>query len=504
MARGVLLSICLAFLFGCAAGQNGITDGVILEPGDIWIRGVTLISAERAAPVQHANVVIRNERILSADVTVPRIGATGVNVVDGESKYLVPGLIDGHVHLAQVPGMQPEHEKAMPAITAAYYRQLPRSYLYFGFTGIVDLNVIDSDRLNRLRAEPLGPTILDCGNALSIANGYPMAFAPAETRFESYPNFLYDSRQSNAIPSKYRAADHSPDVVVQRVASAGGVCIKAHFERGFGPLTGLPVPTVELMRQVRDASDRRRLPLLLHANSLEAHRFAVEVGVDAVVHGLWNFGVDLARGAELPGTVRDVLDAEIRNGIAYMPTSRVLSGLADLFNPAFLDDAKLAKVIPAELIEWYRTKDGQWFRDELAKDAPGSSNEQMFDMFGSVSDRDRSASYIAMHGGRIAFGSDTPSAPIFSNPPGLNGYLELRELEMVGLSPQQLLKAATLENARLFRIEKEYGTIEPGKIANVLVLRENPLNSTTAFDTIESVIIKGRIVSRESLAQQGK
>ena len=107
MARGVLLSICLAFLFGCAAGQNGITDGVILEPGDIWIRGVTLISAERAAPVQHANVVIRNERILSADVTVPRIGATGVNVVDGESKYLVPGLIDGTCTSRKCPVCNP-------------------------------------------------------------------------------------------------------------------------------------------------------------------------------------------------------------------------------------------------------------------------------------------------------------------------------------------------------------------------------------------------------------
>jgi imidazolonepropionase-like amidohydrolase len=56
-----------------------------------------------------------------------------------------------------------------------------------------------------------------------------------------------------------------------------------------------------------------------------------------------------------------------------------------------------------------------------------------------------------------------------------------------------------LENARFFRIEDRYGTIQPGKIANLLLLHDDPLATTAAYDTIETVILKGRVIPRSSL-----
>jgi imidazolonepropionase-like amidohydrolase len=108
--------------------------------------------------------------------------------------------------------------------------------------------------------------------------------------------------------------------------------------------------------------------------------------------------------------------------------------------------------------------------------------------------------YFARGGGRIVFGSDTPSGPTYANPPGYNGYLELRALEAAGLSPRQLLSAATVENARLFGLTADYGTIEHGKVASLLLLRENPLVSTAALDSIDTVILRGRVVPRATLA----
>jgi imidazolonepropionase-like amidohydrolase len=67
------------------------------------------------------------------------------------------------------------------------------------------------------------------------------------------------------------------------------------------------------------------------------------------------------------------------------------------------------------------------------------------------------------------------------------------------MSPKQILAAATLESARLFGLEKDYGTIAPGKVASLLLLREDPLASTTAFDTIDTVVVKGRVIPRETL-----
>ena len=266
----------------------------------------------------------------------PASASPGITVLPGAGKYLVPGLIDGHVHLASVPGMLPDHEGAMPEVVAEYDRQSPRSYLYFGFAAVVDLNVVDRARVDRLKAADPGPEIVDCGNALVLANGYPMVYLPPARRFDAYPNFLYDPAQKNTIPGSSIPPTIPPDAAVGRVAAGGGVCVKAHYEPGFDPAIGkLPVPTVSMMTEVREASHRRKLPFLLHANSLDAHRFAAEVKPDAVVHGMWNWGQENTSAAELPARVREVLDAERHAGVAMMPTTRVIGGLADLFVPAF-------------------------------------------------------------------------------------------------------------------------------------------------------------------------
>lgn len=166
-----------------------------------------------------------------------------------------------------------------------------------------------------------------------------MAYLPSPERFAVFANFLYDARQAGAIPAEYPAAEHTPEAAVARVAAAGGICVKSFHESGFGAQRGtLPTPTEEMMREAVAASHRRHLPLLLHANSLAAHRFAAAVGVDAVAHGLWNWNV--GDGSSLPEEVRRVLDDERRAGIATMATLRVIEGLADLFSAAFLAERR--------------------------------------------------------------------------------------------------------------------------------------------------------------------
>jgi imidazolonepropionase-like amidohydrolase len=488
-----------------AAAATAVTvackTGSRLQPGDIWIQDVTLISPERPAPLPHAHIVIRDGRIVSAGAESPGNAGPGITVISGAGTYAVPGLIDGHVHLAGVPGMLPDHEAAMPDVVTEYDRQLPRSYLYFGFTAVVDLNVVDRPRIDRLKTADLRPEILDCGNALALANGYPMVYRPPATRFDAYPNFLYDPAQKDKIPGRFNPADHSPEAAVGRVAAGGGICVKAHYEPGFDPALGtLPVPTVSMMTEVRDASHRHKLPLLLHANSIDAHRFAAEVKVDAVVHGMWNWGQEAASGADLPVKVREVLDAERHAGVAMMPTGRVIGGLADLFGPAFLDDPQLLHVLPARTLAWYRTKDGQSFAREMTGGASGTALDAGRRGITGVQTRGlRAAEYFSKSGGRMLFGSDTPSAPTYANPPGYNGFLELRALESAGLSPKQILAAATVDNARFFGLT-DLGTIEPGKVATLLILRSDPLSSTSAFDAIETVIVKGRVIRRETLS----
>ena len=64
------------------------------------------------------------------------------------------------------------------------------------------------------------------------------------------------------------------------------------------------------------------------------------------------------------------------------------------------------------------------------------------------------------HGGRLAFGSDTPSAPTYGNPPGLNGLLELEHLAGIGVPLDTLFAALTLEMTRAFGIDDTIGSVD--------------------------------------------
>ena len=494
----VLLALALASCHGSELNSAPAAGG-------IWIRDVTVVSPERTEPLAHAHVLVRDGRIVRVDTSAPP-EAAGLTIVEGAGRWLVPGLIDGHVHLAEVPGLLPAEAARHPELEASYLRQLPRSYLYFGFTAVVDLNVVDRATLESLRKAPLGPAIFDCGNGLALANGYPMSFLPPKDRLAAYPNFLYDPRQAKDIPPNYRPDDHTPAAAVDRVAAGGGICVKSYWESGFGPVSGkLPTPTEEMMRDVVAASHRHHLPVLLHANSLAAHRFAAATRVDAVAHGMWNWAVSPTAGdglPVLPDDVRRVLDDERAAGMGYMATMRVIGGLGDLFADRFLDDPALAKVYPAALLAWYKTDEGHWFARETAEDFDGLPTERIQQLFQGTENRGRAAAaYVVAQGGRLLFGSDTPSAPTYANPPGYNSYLEMVELERAGIAPGRILEAATRANAQFFGLAGDDGTIEPGKKASLLLLRADPLASVTAFNTLETVILpSGQIVPRADLA----
>jgi imidazolonepropionase-like amidohydrolase len=103
-------------------------------------------------------------------------------------------------------------------------------------------------------------------------------------------------------------------------------------------------------------------------------------------------------------------------------------------------------------------------------------------------------------GGRLVFGTDTPSGPTYGNPPGLNGFLELERLAAARVPLPQLLRGATIEAAKAFHLDSLYGTVEPGKVANLLLLAANPLESVEAYDAIDLVVVRGMVLERSSLA----
>jgi imidazolonepropionase-like amidohydrolase len=108
--------------------------------------------------------------------------------------------------------------------------------------------------------------------------------------------------------------------------------------------------------------------------------------------------------------------------------------------------------------------------------------------------------YLASKDANFVFGTDTPSAPTYGNLPGLNGYLEMKQLQKAGMSLAQIFRAATINNARKFKMDSQLGTIEPGEIANLVLMKKSPLETVDAYDSITTVFMHGKAVPRDSLA----
>jgi imidazolonepropionase-like amidohydrolase len=487
-----MFAVLFASLFVSAAAGGQSTGGT-------WITNVTIVSPEALNHVVKGSVLIDGGRIVRVERKQNVKAPAGAKVVSGDGGFLIPGLIDSHVHLASIPGMGFDQRGANAEMVKAYYKQLPRSYLYYGYTTVVDLMVIDHQMLKDFRDAPLHPDTYDCGEALIFANGYPMSFAPPEVRFKMFPNFIYDPKQAASIPAEYKPEDHTPAADVARVKSEGGICVKTFYERGFGKDKNLPVMSAEDFAEIRKVSTADGLVLMLHANSYEAEKFGVDGDVDVLAHGMWHWG-DMDRQASLPDEIKELLDRIVEKRTGYQPTFQVLEGERAYFEPDYLKTPAIRKVVPADLLAWFGTPEGQSFKKELVDgDTPDAAMRQMYDA-GPLRRERLVVDYLARRDANFVFGTDTPSGPTYGNLPGLNGYLEMQQLRRAGLSFAQIFKAATINNAREFKLDSQVGTIEPGKVANLVLLKKSPLEGVDAYDTITTVWVHGREIPRESLA----
>lgn len=504
------LAALFTFLISLAAFA---ASGSKPAPNRIWITDAIIISPENLDHLEKGSVLIEDGRIVRVDRAQNAKTPDGATVISAHGQYLIPGLMDSHVHLSSIPGMDIEdvkldepEDKSFPkheAIVESYLRQLPRSYLYFGYTTLVDLAAPFPRELTDFQHEPLHPDLYSCNPSMPFANGYPMNEAPPDVRFKLFPNFIYDPKQAASIPPEYKPEDHTPAADVARVKNAGGICVKTFFEHGFGGVHDLPVLTPDVIAQVRKAATANGLVLMMHANTFEAQRFAVDSNVDVIAHGMWNWG-DLEKSPGLPDEIKQLLDEIVQKRIGYQATTQVMYGLQALFDPDYLKNPAITKVIPKELLAWYETPEANQLKKEI--DPNGTPDAVILQGFeqGLVRRMNLIVAYLAGKDANFLFGTDTPSSPTYGNLPGLNGFLEMKHLQQAGVSLKQIFRAATINNAREFKLDSQIGTIEPGKIANLVLMTKNPLETVDAYDSITTVFVHGKPIARANLAVGGQ
>lgn len=465
---------------GAAAAAASCFWAFACSPQDaasgLVISDVTVISAEREAPLEHAWVRILDGRIAEVSEEPLR----GEEEIDGAGRYLIPGLIDTHVHLAIAPGFPPamtaEQAAAHPDVAAAALAQEPRSYLFFGFTAVLDL-IAESERIARWNALDVRPDAYFCSGAVMMGD--------AVKRFTT-PYFSYDQT------GRLDGPEITPQAAVAEIAADGAICVKTVYEEN---VPGFPAPSVEQGRALVAAAHDAGLPVFIHANRQGGQGFAVAAGMDVIVHGMWR---NPGEPAALNDEARQILAAVARDGVGYQPTTQVIAGLSDMLDLDYLARPGMEDAYPAALIDWYARELGPLIAEAVGTADAGIERRALI---GETIGRAAEVTSILNEAdARLLFGSDTPSDRIYTNPPGLNGRLEMDNWIEAGVSEETLFRALTIDNARIMGLEDEIGTVETGKTANLLLLGANPLEGVEAYDAIETVFLHGEPIARETLS----
>jgi len=303
-------------------------------------------------------------------------------------------------------------------------------------------------------------------------------------------------------------------------AIAGDLIKTLYEDESSGFPQSWELPTLDLMHDLINEAHQEGIPVIMHSPSFNGQKFALEAGVDIIAHSMWNWYDSSEQFLDLTFTQKhkDLLLNIASKKVGYQPTFRAIYGEVDLLNDQFIKDPALKNVYPMAYFDWMNTQDGQWGkqkilnREKLVK----MINPELFNILNSKFDgaeemfkgiqemlkvrMDKVVKLLADSNANLLFATDNGAMNMSTHPPGYNGYLEMQHWLNAGVSLEKIFMAATYNNAKAFHMDNDYGTITQGKIANLLILNKDPLVDITAYDAINSVIVRGQDYYRNTLS----
>jgi imidazolonepropionase-like amidohydrolase len=465
-ARAAVLIGSLAALSCSAAEPPPPAAGAHLA-----ITGVTLIDGTGAPPRAGTTILIQDGRIAAVapdgEARIP-VHAT---LIDGAGKYVIPGLVDLHAHGTSDAALA--------------------QYLFYGVTSVLQLGGTgaSTDAIRDLRARRAAgtleaPYIYGTGGHLTLHGTHPIytLFPPsireaadsiaAATPLEEPAN-LYPLGIGVSFVRTMEAARKA----VQERAAGGMDAIKITVESGPRPFgEHRPRMTEEMIREIVDEAARHGLPVFAHISSVPELEAAVRGGASTLAHAV---GDEPEPG---PEHVRMLVE----RGVSVTPTLAFFYALHRYHDdPTLLDDPFLRAGVTGEAVE--SARQSPLFRME---GLPDFMRQRLLGALRHVGEAHRA-------GVTIALGTD--AAANFVNFPGFSAHVEMQLLAEAGLTPMEVIVAATRRGAELLRRADGFGTLEPGKRADLLILGANPLADIRNTRSLEVVVSEGRMVNRQAL-----
>jgi imidazolonepropionase-like amidohydrolase len=421
----------------------------LLRSEVIVLKNFTLIDGRGGAPVSGAAMIVDSGRITWIGPVAQLKPPASARVTDLSGKYIMPGIIDLHVHL----GATVDLDQRADLLTQASTEHDLQTYASYGVTTVLSMGT-DKDLVIEMRDRQ-------------------RAGLPTEARiFTAGEGFVFKGAYGG-LAGVNRGVSNAADVktAIDALASKRVDIVKLWMDDHLGELKKMPW---DIGKAIIDDAHKRNLRVSAHVFYLADAKALASYGVNGFAHMVRDKPVD----AEL-------IDSMKKHGTWQQAAT--LSREASMFvyakTPPFLNDPFFTRGVSANVVN---TLKSPAYQAKMAAD-PHFSHYKEF-----LETAEKNFKRLADAGVPYGFGTD-------AGPPGrFPGYMEHWELELLveaGLTPSQAITASTKSSAEYLKAA-DLGTLEKSKWADLIVLDKNPLADIKNSRTIHSVYIAGNQVKR--------
>ncbi len=441
---------CLQLSVLLAVGAPAFTQGTT----PILLKNVSLIDGTGSAPGPQTDILIRGENIESIGKGIKSAGA---REIDLKGKTVIPALISAHAHVGTLKGTTSTAEN----YTRENILRHLKKYQDYGVGAVL---VMGTDRPlifeNGLRDSTVAGQL---PGARMFSAGY--GFNTPANSPASWMNLLLRPETPEDVPAMMeKLAQVKPDVVKMWVDDHGG---------------GMKMKPEIYQAIIREAH-KRHIRVAAHLFYAEDARLLTEAGIDIIAHSIRDKEVDA-----------DLLKKMKEKNLIYIPTLSldeyqfVYAG-----KPDWVTDEFFKKSLEPGVFEMI-TDPGY---GEKIKNAPEYSQNMA-----AFKTALKNLKKIYDAGITVALGTDSGAFPVRTQ--GFTEHLEMELMVQAGLTPLQAITVSTRNAAKAIRIDNEYGTIEKGKKADLIILDADPVKDIKNTRKISAVWKNGKEVSRGPLAQ---
>lgn len=444
------------FMVSCSKKSENTAS----ENASVLYKNATIITGDGSTVLENADLLVENGKIKNIG---KNLKSDGAKVVDLTGKTIMPTLISAHTHIGNLKG----NSAAGTNFNRENVLRQLRKYQDYGVLWVQSLGTDQASLYKNglydsiKNGETDGARMLSAGWGFGVPTGAP-----------PFPDHHGDDNVFRPTDPKEISADMD---TLQKYP----VDFVKIWVDNFGK--DMPIMSEKIYSEIIKQAHARNMKVASHLYYLNDGKRLAKDGVDLFGHSIRDAKVD----DELIGLMK-------AKNIPYIPTLSLDdfayaygAGTATWINNPFFKNAlepTVFEMVSAPDFKAKQAKEQDLARNKMALDNALFNVKKLYDS-------------------GILVGMGTDSGAMVIRPQGFSEHHELELLVKAGFTPLQAIQIATLNSAKILKLDKDYGTLEKGKVADFMVLDANPLQNIANTQKINTVYKAGKAVSQGPISK---